>query len=93
MAFLEKLHSFGVSETVIKGLFAQHLGHKLSSDDEVEILGDLPDSREEVDNYASDIKSISVLINANSTKNDGAKKDANFIVKTSLGSFATKVLV
>ena len=93
MAFLEKLHSFGVSETEIKGLFAQHLGHKLSSDDEVEILGDLPDSREEVDNYASDIKSISVFINTNSTKNDGAKKDANFMVKTLIGSFATKVLV
>ena len=93
MAFLKKLHSFGVSETEIKGLFAQHLGYKLSSDDKVEILEDLPDSREEVDNYASDIKSISVFINTNSTKNDEAKKDANFMVKTSLGSFATKVLL
>ena len=92
MAFLEKLRSLGVFETKIKELFAQHLGHKLSSLDDLEILEDLPDSRKEVDNYASDIKSISVFIDSDSTDNNAAKKDANFVVKTSLGTFTEKVL-
>ena len=92
MAFLEKLQSFGVSETEIKELFARHLRNKLTSLNELEIREHLPDSRKEVDNYASDIKSISIFMNRNSAGNEGAKKEANFMVKTSMGSFGEKVL-
>ena len=92
MAFLEKLQSFGVSENEIKELFARHLRNKLTSLNELEIREHLPDSRKEVDNYASDIKSISIFMNRNSGGNEGAKKEANFMVKTSLGSFGEKVL-
>ena len=92
MAFLEKLKSFGVSETEIKELFARHQGNKLPSLNELEIREHLPDPRKEVDNYASDIKSISIFMNRDSAGNEGGKKDANFMVKTSLGSFGEKVL-
>ena len=87
MAFLEKLSSFGVSETEIKGRFAQHLGQNPAKLDEIKIVENLPDPTKKVDNYASDIKSISVFLDTDSTENNGTKKDANFVVKTFLGSF------
>ena len=87
MAFLEKLSSFGVSETEIKGRFAQHLGQNPAKLDKIEILENLPDPTNKVDNYASEIKNISVFLDTDSTENNGTKKYANFVVKTFLGSF------
>ena len=86
MAFLEKLRSLGVSETEIRERFAQHLG-QTTKPEEIEILENLPDPTNKVDNYASEIKNISVFLDTDSTENNGTKKYANFVVKTFLGSF------
>ena len=87
MAFLEKLRSLGVSETEIRERFAQHLGQSPAKPEEIEILENLPDPTNKVDNYASEIKNISVFLDTDSTENNGTKKYANFVVKTFLGSF------
>ena len=87
MAFLEKLRSLGVSETEIREHFAQHLGQSPAKPEEIEILENLPGPTNKVDNYASEIKNISVFLDTDSTENNGTKKDANFVVKTFLGSF------
>ena len=87
MAFLEKLRGFGVSESQIKELFAQHFGKEESSH-EVQIIEKLVD----LDGYSSDIKSLLVLIPKGLRDGLGTMKVANFLIKTDMGKFWEKVL-
>ena len=87
MDLLSRLNRFGVSETQIKKLFAQHMGEEQSWQD-IKINENSGDPEEEKDHYASEIKSISVSLNEELKYR---AKRGNFMVKTPSGMFLEKV--